>query len=402
MPGTLFISGLTLAAAATFAAAQSLAVSFRNVAALPATATDQHGQPFTITGLSGITQESPGGSTYWAVLDNSNKLIRLNISIASNGAITSATVLSGLSLSASHDFEGIAMRSGPIFHLAEESTPALRSGSLPDGGLFTVSPTPAVYSNLRPNFGFESLTITPPGFSSNSYLWTANEEALTVDGDASSQAAGTVVRLCRFTLGAGQIIPGPQYAYRTEPWHGSSITGARSGVCDLVALPDGRMLILERSFAFNLAGFFQTRIYEADFAGATDVSSLTGLIGQSYSIVGKRLLYQGDQQNLEGLALGPMIGAGRYALIGIVDDGDPISVNRVVGFELSGVGPPECYVNCDQSNAPPVLTANDFLCYLNAYSAGESYANCDGSPGAQPLNPNDFQCFLNRYAAGCD
>jgi hypothetical protein len=60
-----------------------------------------------------------------------------------------------------------------------------------------------------------------------------------------------------------------------------------------------------------------------------------------------------------------------------------------------------CYANCDGSTVAPVLTANDFQCFLNKFAGGESYANCDGSTASPTLTANDFQCFLNRYAAGC-
>jgi hypothetical protein len=60
--------------------------------------------------------------------------------------------------------------------------------------------------------------------------------------------------------------------------------------------------------------------------------------------------------------------------------------------------PAPCYANCDASTSNPVLTANDFQCFLNRFAAGESYANCDGVGG---LTANDFQCFLTAYAVGC-
>ena len=60
-----------------------------------------------------------------------------------------------------------------------------------------------------------------------------------------------------------------------------------------------------------------------------------------------------------------------------------------------------CYANCDLSAAAPVLTANDFQCFLNAFAMGASYANCDGSTTIPVLTANDFQCFLNAFAAGC-
>jgi hypothetical protein len=71
-----------------------------------------------------------------------------------------------------------------------------------------------------------------------------------------------------------------------------------------------------------------------------------------------------------------------------------------VGLPLLGGGnpPPNCYANCDQSTSAPVLTGNDFQCFLNGFAAGQSSADCDGVGG---LTGNDFQCFLNAYAAGC-
>jgi hypothetical protein len=60
-----------------------------------------------------------------------------------------------------------------------------------------------------------------------------------------------------------------------------------------------------------------------------------------------------------------------------------------------------CYGNCDCSTVAPILTANDFQCFLNKFAAGDAYANCDGSTVDPVLNANDFACFLNSYAAGC-
>jgi uncharacterized membrane protein len=62
---------------------------------------------------------------------------------------------------------------------------------------------------------------------------------------------------------------------------------------------------------------------------------------------------------------------------------------------------PGCYANCDGSSSAPVLNANDFLCFLNRFAAGDPYVNCDGSTVPPVLNANDFQCFLNAFAAGC-
>jgi hypothetical protein len=73
-----------------------------------------------------------------------------------------------------------------------------------------------------------------------------------------------------------------------------------------------------------------------------------------------------------------------------------------VAFEVevpSGGGP--CYANCDGSTTAPTLNVNDYVCFLNKYSAGDSYANCDESTLPPVLNVNDFTCYINAYAAGC-
>jgi hypothetical protein len=55
-----------------------------------------------------------------------------------------------------------------------------------------------------------------------------------------------------------------------------------------------------------------------------------------------------------------------------------------------------CYADCDGSGE---LDFFDFLCFQNAFAAGEAYADCDGSGG---LDFFDFLCFQNEFAAGCE
>jgi hypothetical protein len=58
----------------------------------------------------------------------------------------------------------------------------------------------------------------------------------------------------------------------------------------------------------------------------------------------------------------------------------------------------QCYADCDSNR---VLTANDFMCFLNKYAARDPYANCDGSTVSPVMTAADFQCYLNKYAQGC-
>lgn len=72
-------------------------------------------------------------------------------------------------------------------------------------------------------------------------------------------------------------------------------------------------------------------------------------------------------------------------------------------MEVNGtlVGTVPCYPNCDGSTQQPVLTGNDFQCFLASYAQGLAYANCDNSSQPPVLSANDFLCFLTSYVVGC-
>ncbi|MBX3386344.1 MAG: esterase-like activity of phytase family protein [Phycisphaeraceae bacterium] len=353
--------------------ADGLTLQSRGSSLLPATTVaDQFGSTFTITGVSGLTYLGPrsgeraldGGHRFLAVMDNSDKAIHLGVWFAADGSIVNVQVEGGLRLSLSHDHEGVAY-TGPKWGtilVSDEDTPAVREFDLASGTILGVLPLPAIYAQRRANFGLESLTVWVPP-AGDARVWTANEEALEPDGPVSSPSAGTWVRVQRFDGQSHAWSASAQWAYRVESMHGNTITGARSGLVDLIALPNGRLLALERSFAFSLAGLFRSRLYEVMSAGATDTSGLGVLADGGFAPVGKRLLWQGPAENLEGLALGPILPDGSRSLLGVVDDGDPISQNRLVAFALSGVVEPS---NADL-NWDLCVDIADLLVFLDAW-----------------------------------
>lgn len=412
--GRLALFAAALGCAAGVHAAPPLSVAYRNGADLPASAVDQFGAPFTIAGLSGLTMLPDG--RFAAMMDNSDKVVFLAVAFGPDGSIASATVTGGLRLAESRDFEDIACTSPArnTVWVCEEGVPEVREYALVGGGFVQSLPTPPVYLARRANFGFESLTLDPAGRA----MWAANEEALTVDGPASTPSAGTLVRLQRWQAAGASWLPAQQFAWLTQPIHGPTITGARSGVCALVALPDGRLLVLERSFAFSFTSPFQTRLYEALFDGADDVSGLAALSSGGFATLGKRPLNQGSLTNLEGLCLGPALGGGRFVLLGIIDDGDPISVNRLAAFELSGVVSPPCGADIVTSGAADPLsgpdgfiTGEDFDGYVLAFfkdlraAQGWPIADLTDGSGAGPpdgfVTGVDFDRFIERYFANC-
>jgi 3-phytase len=322
-------------------AAGTYSVTLRSTQSLPTTTVDQNQQSFAVRGLSGITYL--GGTSYAAVMDNSNKIVLLNVELGADGSLVTSQFTGGRTLVESRDFEGIAYTGADrdSVYLSEEGTPGIHEYRLSDGVRLNSPAVPGVFQHIVANQGFESITIN----SDSASLWTANEQALTVDGPLATQQSGTMVRLLRYQADGNDYQPTAQFAYEVEPIHGAVFNGARSGLVDLVALPDGSLLSLERSAAFSDQGLFKNSIWSIDLDGATDISPLaTGLSGQSYSPVSKTELWSGPVigagMNMEGLALGPSLGAGRWALIGIVDDGDPLSSNTLVSFELSVVPEP--------------------------------------------------------------
>lgn len=306
-------------------------------------------QTFAINGLSGITHYHD--AEFLAVMDNSRQIVRMTIAIAKDGSILTAKYTGVIVLSQHHDFEGIAVASDnadDVF-LSEEDTPALREFRLKDGQFVRSLNVPRVFlnGNTRGNFGFESLTIR------DGNLWTSNEEALRSDGDRSTDKTGTLVRLTHLVLKDNTWETREQFAYQTDPIpappNDTDRSKSRSGVSDLMLLPDGRLLVLERAFALtgpaNLLSKFRNRIYVVDCSSATDVLSMDALKDRSDLTVAKKTLlwsHEGnDIGNLEGLGLGPKLGENRWALVGIVDNNaNAFMPNHVVSFELTIHPPP--------------------------------------------------------------
>ncbi len=386
------------------AGAGPLAVTQVNSLTLPGSAVDQNGQPFTVSGMSGVVRFMNG--IFAAVMDNSNKIVRFSLAVDPvTGAVSAPALVTGLSLDLSRDFEGIALTPSGFGNsavllsdegVAGSAAPEVTGWELAAGSLAGPAlVTPSIYGAIRPNFGFESLTSGVGRFG-HPEVWTANEEALTTDGAASSQSAGTTVRLLRIVN--GQV--SQQFAYACDPWHGSPVSGARSGLSDLCLLPDGRMLALERSFAFSASGFFRTRVYLVDVSAASDVSELASLSGGGFTAASKTLLFSGFLQNVEGLCVGPsLVAPGEYALIGITDDADPFSNNTVYAWRLSGVGSTPCLGDVNQDG---VRNTADLTGFLGAFgsSGAPGFRAADLVPDGV-VNTADLVFFLGRFGVAC-
>jgi Esterase-like activity of phytase len=360
------------------AIALCLAVHLSIVAQAGWTVTPRNSLSLTVGGvagireLSGVTYIGPAGGglqRFAAIQDDGNQIVQFDVGLAANGAINSATAVSARSIAPNSDYEGIAYTGAArdsVF-ISEESTPGVREYDLTTGALLQTVALPGVFASIRSNRGLESLTRSPTGGT----MWTGNEEALTIDGPLATTSAGTTVRLQKMIDNEVSATSGPQFAYLVEPINPGNDANRRSGLPDLVMLPDETLITLERSFNNSLPPF-RSSIYQVDFAGATDVSGAAfaaGLIGQSYTPVGKTLLWSGQVggifgNNLEGLALGPQLPGGKWVLLGVIDNANS-GANPIVSFELSRS---ECALTGDY-NCNGAVDSADYDLWMGAFGS---------------------------------
>jgi hypothetical protein len=345
------ISRLSLATAAMLAVAAPLhganwSVALRNnMVITPPAGVD-------VQEMSGVTYLGPvagGLHRFLTVQEGHGKLTQFDLAFTAGGDISSISNVTSISTGVFlQDFEGIAYtnaaRNSAFVSDEAPAGPNIRELNLANGSSYQILSIPPVFhANVRANRGFESLTRTPDALT----MWTANEQALTVDGPEATPLAGTTVRLLKFSVSGNTVTTGPQFAYQVEPIHNATaVLETQSGLSELTAMPDGTLLTLERSFAGTTPAFLN-RIFELNFTGATDVSVGAlgnGLTGQTYTPVAKQLDWSGavdgpgnPGKNMEGLALGPRLAGNSWVLVGVCDNGDGITSNMVVSFTATAL-----------------------------------------------------------------
>lgn len=287
--------------------------------------TDVGRYDFTDTSGSGARELSglvyADGSAYYAIGDQDAMLHAFTINFnTSDGTIDSASinptpiVLAGGSAG---DREGIALQGADVL-FANEFGPQIEAYSASTGSLngtpITAS-TPGfnAYANIRPNLAWESLTNFP--VNPHTFL-TANENTLSVDGPVSTDSTGAYVRIQAASINAADSTAAAigQYAYYVDPYNGDIpfSSGEQSGLVDLVALPNNRVLALERALG---ATGYRIRIYLIDGLGATDVTGISSLgtatPGVDFTPLTKTLLWEqtfsiASNSNFEGITYNPI------------------------------------------------------------------------------------------------
>ena len=296
----------------------------------------------TVGGLSDLIRVE--GDTWRAIVDNQEdtpaRVFELRFGVTERGPAPlpgdtpfdvprSALRLAGLD-GESFDGEGLALTPQGTLLVSSETEPSIREIST-TGETLRMLPVPDLFlSNklagrgTRINEGFEALDL------SGSTLWTANEAALAQDAPDEARFATHPVRLLRYD----SYKPAAQYVYVLDPIERRGSGFSVRGLVDLLILPEGGLLALEREYVEGVG--MEVQLFHVALDGATDVSAMDSLAGQRYTPVRKILLYTFENpDNLEGMAFGPDLPDGDRTLVVVSDDNfKPLQQTQLVALRL--------------------------------------------------------------------
>jgi len=313
-------------------------------------------------GLSGIAWRGgiPGFGDSWddlyaLVEDSGGRLHSATIGIdRGTGAITNAVVSPAGSIPGAADLEGVCCGAVPVaggtvptLFASDERGPAIWAKAAFDASSpeWASLPLPESLRRCRFNRALESLALSPDG----RLLWTANEGPLPEDGPEPTAERGAKIRI--YALPVSGLLPKTNdsrpapasstqapSASPTEPafrfYELNAAAGGKmphlpdpfNGLAELCALPDGRLLALERTYGLRTrspddprASLIAISIYLVD----PPSSAARTAAAQRPPVLAKTLLWRGltGRANYEGMTLGPELADGSRALI-LVSDGD--------------------------------------------------------------------------------
>lgn len=278
--------------------------------------------------LSGITHL--GGDDYMLVSDKRGKLVPASIAIdLKTGRINKATLGKPITLVGAKDLEDIAYdaKSESLFVVDEANHSVTRLDRTSKKKIGHIG-LARLFHQARPNLGLESLAVAPDGLG----FWTANEEALATDGPRADATTGTIIHL-QYIDDQGQ--PAKPLAYLTDPHAGSDnvLKRAQSGVSGLVALPGGRLIVMERALGGHVIPSFRIRLYLVH-------TSMPDSGEAKPARLEKTLLLEikAGPANYEGITLGPRLDNGDYSVLLVADDGGgSVNPQCLLALRLSGL-----------------------------------------------------------------
>lgn len=263
----------------------------------------------------------------------------------------------GLSL----DPEGFAIAANGNFYISDEYGPSVYEFS-PNGSFIRAFQTPnnllpkdingnlnyvdgrgTITSGRQDNRGFEGLTLSPDGTK----LFTLLQDPLVNEGANNDGRRSRNLRLVEFDTATGQNTA--QYIYQVEAIgdinaripgtandFGATAQGRNIGISAITALNNNEFLVLERdnrglgeADPTSAAPVGSKRVYKINLAGATNVSGIslagTNALPTGVTAVNKSLFLdiadilktkgQIIPEKMEGLAIGPQLTDGSYAIL---------------------------------------------------------------------------------------
>ena len=183
--------------------------------------------------------------------------------------------------------------------------------------------------NIVPNMGFEALSYS----SDTRQFWTVTESTIPQDGRAAGPAHPKEQNLLRLQSFNDHLQPVAQYAYRMD--RGKSEDFGKIyvfGVPAVTALPDGKLLVLEREADIpkgNLSAEVTCKLFLVDPTTSWRIDESTDLhkLDQNKFVI-KRLIstfktkytpFLHNFANYEGMCLGRKLADGRNTLIMVCD-----------------------------------------------------------------------------------
>jgi hypothetical protein len=312
-------------------------------------------------------------------------------------------------LGRSFDPEGFVVAPNGNFYVSDEYGPSVKEFT-PDGKLVREFTTPSNllavdsqgnlnYSTLegtvaqgrQGNRGFEGLAITPDGTKLLAILQDPLQQEGSPDGRSSRN-----LRIVEFSTATGKSTA--QYIYPLEALadindripgttsdFAATAQGRNIGVSAIIALNNSEFLVLERDnrgvgvddpTGNNPIG--SKRTFKIDLAGATDVSNIslagTNSLPADVTPVSKSLYFdiaallsaagQKIPEKIEGLAIGPKLADGSYAVLVATDNDFSVTQNT------SGVQSDVCSNGTIVALGSPCPAGSNLLpSYLFAFKA---------------------------------
>lgn len=186
-------------------------------------------------------------------------------------------------------------------------------------------PTIFALENIVPNYGFEALTYD----ATTRRFWTTTESTLPADGQAAGPQHPAVQNVLRLQAFNDELLPVAQYAYRMDKGRGTDFGKTYVyGVPALTALPDGKLLVLEREANVTAGGMsseVRCKLYLTDPTTGWQIDSTTPLANLDPNrFLIKKLLadftthvqpFSLTFANYEGMCLGRTLADGRRTLL---------------------------------------------------------------------------------------